>query len=133
MFDVFFTIYTILSAILIVITLAIFIIKCIDGDFVIRSTTYASGLSYLENYILQGLVKRIVRQGNQDNNLRLLFKVILTESLSEYTEENKITVADWITRSYQRAFDEHNMEVAVILKRDGHPNALDITFRSLKT
>ena len=48
-------------------------------------------MSTIEIWLLEGLLKKIVRQGYQENKIRTLFAMLRLAVDEEYTEDNLVT------------------------------------------
>ena len=48
-------------------------------------------MSTIEIWLLKGLLKKIVRQGYQENKIRTLFAMLRLAVDEEYTEDNLVT------------------------------------------
>ncbi len=81
-------------------------------------STYGHTIDKFHMVVLEWIFHLAIRQGNQLNNLTMIYKMILLESLREYNEDSKYTVGDWSIECMQKAMDEYDIGIGLHVAPD---------------
>lgn len=109
-----------LSVIITFVVTAIVMGMIYNGEFTVNTKAVRGNtISWFDQWMYQRILQRNLIQGNHTTNLRMFHKILITEAHREFTEDNNITLIDWINGCQNEAIDELGMNITVHLSNDG--------------